>query len=275
MKTRSWTSAILVSISLTFLPAGETLSGQGLWGIPSYEKSIQLKAAKPLLDFGEFSTLSSGISLSAVWPFTEKVRFVGELPMAYASRVDGDDGELGLTLGNPYLGVSLGAPSSKWVGQIGVRLPLASTGQDDSRGIGMLSDLVDQQGSFFPDLVPATGTLTYRYRQEDGFVLTATGGVEAWFFTDGGGDGAELFGLYGARAGYEGPRWTLLGGVAGRRILTEENLFFSDASLHELGLEVGYRTRSAQPMLFVRFPLDEVIRDELNAVVGIGVRFPI
>lgn len=258
-------------LALPVLP--ESLSGQGLWDMPAYEKSVGLEFAKPVFEDSDLSVLSSGIFLSVAWPLSDRFRFVGEIPMAYASWDGEDHGETGVVIGNPYLGLSLGKESSNLTGQVGLRLPLAPPDKDGSRIVGIFSNYVSHGGAdFWGDLVPITGTLTYKNRGENGFVLLATGGADAWIFTEGGGDGSELFGLYGARVGYDGPTWMVLGGFGGRAILTEDTSLFDDGSVHELGVEAGYRTTSVQPRVFLRYPLDEDIGDFLDLVVGFGLR---
>ncbi len=270
------TQKLVIGLVLTTLFALPTLpqalSAQGLWGLPTYEKSVALEFAKPLFEEGNQSFLSSGNFISVTWPLSERIRFVGEIPFAYSSWDNEFESESQFALGNPYLGLSIGKETSNLLGQVGLRLPLASDDNDDARWLGTFADYVDREGDFFGDIVPITGTLTYRNRQENGFLVMATGGADTWIFTEGGGDGAEVFALYGARLGYDGPAWTVLGGIAGRGILTEESSFFDDGSVHEVGLEVGYRTAAVQPKLFVRYPLDKDIREFLDLVVGFGIR---
>ncbi|MBT8395659.1 MAG: hypothetical protein KJN92_01780 [Gemmatimonadetes bacterium] len=268
MTSRKFISGVVLSTVLIFAASSQALSAQGLWGIPSYDTSVALELAKPFTNNGEESFPSSGGFLSVTWPLTEKIRFVGELPFVYAWW----DGDTEAGLGNPYLGLSIGEEGSNLLGQVGVRLPLGPDEIDYGRMIGLFSDYVNRQGAHIPETVPLTGTLTYIHRQETGFVAMATGGADLWFSTNGGGDGVEAFGLYGGRAGYEDDTWSVLGGIAGRAFLTGDGGTLAENTIHELGLEMAFKTASVQPKFFVRLPLDQDVRDSFKAAAGFGLK---
>lgn len=272
MNIRNLTIGLFLSVPLLWAGIRTPLSAQGLWGVPCYEKSVSLEFAKPVFEHGNESFLSSGSFLSVTWPLSETYRFVGEIPFAYISWDSEWDRDSQFALGNPYVGLSIGKESSKVVGQIGLRLPLARSDNDDARFLGIFADYVGREGAFFGDIVPITSTVTYRVREENGFVGLVTAGADAWILTGGHGDGGEVFALYGVQAGYDGTEWTVLGGAFGRGILTEEASFFDDGANHELGVRVGYRTASVQPTVFMRYPLDRDMNEFMNLVVGLGLR---
>ncbi len=270
---------LVLGLVLLTLPTSPILSrdlaGQSLWDRPSYERNVQVQFSKPVLDFGEFSFLSAGVFLSVNWPLTERFRFVGELPMGYADRTDGyDDGydnEMGLVLGNPYVGIDIGKRESDLSGQFGVRLPLAPSDKGDSRFIGTFSDHISRQGTFWDELLTVTGTGTYRHRTEEGFVAVTTAGAEVWFSTESGGS-TEVFGLYGGQAGYENETWSATAGVMGRAFLSADRGNLGERTHHELGAQIGYQVASVRPTVFFRLPLDEDIREGLDYVVGLKIR---
>lgn len=249
------------------------VAGQSLWDLPSYQKTVALEISKPVMDYyDDLSALSSGIFLSVTWPLNESLRFFGELPMGYAGRADAHESETGLALGNPYLGVNIGKEGSDLLWRFGVRLPLAPSDREASRIVGLFSDYISRQGVFWGEILTVAGTGTYRHRTEDGFVALATAGVDMWIPTEGGGGDTEFFGLYGGQAGYEDETWSAMGGVMGRAYLSGQGGNIAERTIHELGAQIGYQWASVRPSFFFRLPLDEGIRDDLDVVVGIGLR---
>jgi hypothetical protein len=272
MNARKLVLGILLIAFALPMPSAAIL-GQSLWKPQTSEKSMGLEISKPFLDGGHLSVLSTTSFLWVQWPIHEKIQFVGELPLAYGSYDDEFGGESDFVLGNPYLGLRFGEDGSKLSGQFGVRLPVTPSHSNPALGVGLFSDFISRPGAFWPDNVPVTGTVAYQVRNEQGLVLQVTGGADAWIATESGyGDRVEAWGLYGARAGYDNQVWAFSGGLAGRAILTESGGSFADRTVHELGLDIGYLDTQVQPNLFVRFPLDKGLRENLNLVVGFGIR---
>ena len=274
MKTRKLVPGLVLSILLALSAFPQMVAAQNLWEMPSFDRGIGVEIAKPIFDGDGISFATSSTFLSVVWPLSDGVRFVGELPISYAAWDDEYENDSDIAMGNPYLGVSLGKEDSNLLGQVGIRLPLVSESGElgEAEWVGMFTNRVDRLGAFMPDVVPVGGSATYQYRTEDGFVALFTGGADIWVATDDDSDRVEAMGLYGARFGYDGPEWTVLGGLLGRGILTEEHVNLSSGTLHEAGLELAYRGASVQPRFFVRLPLDEDLRDLYDAKVGVGLR---
>jgi hypothetical protein len=254
------------------------LASQGLWGTVSAERGFSLEIAKPFFDGDGVSFATTTTFLSVTWPFSDRLRFVGEFPLSYASFDNEyeDESDSDLAVGNPYLGVSIGEEDSRLTGQVGLRLPLVTDFEDlgEAEWIGMAVHTVDRMGAFWPKVLPILGTATYTHRQENGFVALLTGGFSAWvsFEDETGVDDVEAVGLYGGRVGYDGPEWMVLGGIVGRGILTEDHATLASATEHEAGVQVSYQGASVQPTAFIRLPLDEDRREFLDVVAGLSLR---
>jgi hypothetical protein len=235
-----------------------------------------LEVAKPFFEGGndQWSPLSSASYLSVHWPLTDRIAFVGELPLAYGSldpKYEDLKTESKLTLGNPYVGVKIQTANRDLSGQVGLRLPLASEEGFPATTIGVLSDFINRSGAYLEEMVPITGVLTYRRVRENGLLYSLTAGADTWIATGGGGN-VETFGLYAGQGGYYGSDWSVTAGLAGRALLTEEGLDLADRTTHEVGLDLGYHKTRIQPTLFVRVPVDEFLGDVVNTVVGFRLR---
>jgi hypothetical protein len=272
MNTRKLVLGITLTAFSLAIPSSALL-GQSMWRPQTSGKSMGMEISKPFFDGGQMSALSTTTLLWVQWPIRDKVQFVGELPLAYGSYDDEFGGESDFVLGNPYLGLRIGEDGSNLSGQLGVRLPLTPSHNNLALGVGLFSDFISRPGAFWPDNVPITGTVAYQVRKDDGLIFRVVGGADAWIATESDyGDRVEAWGLYGAGAGYENEVWSFSGTLAGRAILTESGGSLADRTVHELGLDIGYLKASVQPNLFVRFPLDEGLRENLNVVVGFGIR---
>ncbi|MGD2122140.1 MAG: hypothetical protein PVJ76_10375 [Gemmatimonadota bacterium] len=277
MSGKTLVLTVVMAIASGTPPLARDLLCQTLWSRPDSLRSFGIQVAKPLLAQEEFSGLSSVAYLSVNWPLSGYVRIVGELPISYGSwEADAYHHERGISdessfdLGNPYLGVSLGREASFLSGQVGVRLPFG-TSNGPGASIGSLTDNVSRQGEFLWNRMTLWGIMTVTLRGQGGSFFAASGGWDVWIPEGFDGEKETSF-LYGARAGLERDRWTVLGGLAGRVLLTEDEWPKVNRSPVEMGLEAWYRTGDFQPNLFLRIPLDERLRETRRATVGIGLR---
>lgn len=248
------------------------LQAQSIWLDRSQDKSIGLEVMRPNFsaeEGDEVSGLLLFLSLRA--PMTPQFRFVGELPFvrsSYESNSFFARSGSQSTVGNPYLGFEIGQRGAPFLGEFGIRLPAASEDKFGAVLMGIVSDY-DRLEAFIPNTVSITGMLNYCHREASGFALRLRGGPSLLLNTDE--DDTELFIGYSVQAGYEAPRFSLLGGFTGRAIMTEEDADFDERSIHQLGFNVSAQFGKLRPGLHLRLPLDDDLQESLDAVLGFNL----
>lgn len=248
------------------------LQAQSIWLDRSQDKSIGLEVMRPNFsaeEGDEVSGLLLFLSLRA--PMTPQFRFVGELPFvrsSYESNFFFTRSGSQSTVGNPYLGFEIGQRGTPFLGEFGIRLPAASEDKFGAVLMGIVSDY-DRLEAFIPNTVSITGMLNYCHREASGFALRLRGGPSLLLNTDE--DDTELFIGYSAQAGYEAPRFSLLGGFTGRAIMTEEDADFDERSIHQLGFNASAQFGKLRPGLHLRLPLDDDLQESLDAVLGLNL----
>jgi hypothetical protein len=221
--------------------------------------------------FNDLEALSATIlNLSARVPVSERARLVLELPYATA-KVDlgffGDLSENGI--GNPYAGVELGAPDARLFTQIGARLPVTSL-ETVAPAAGLLADF-DRAEAFLPDIFAVTAALNYRVKSVSGLVVHLR--AEPALLVPKGdaaeeGDPEILLG-YAGFLGFSAAGLSVMGGITGRAILTENSLDLEERSLNQLSLNAGVWFGNVRPAIQLRFPLDSDLKDVLSSVLGL------
>jgi hypothetical protein len=119
-----------------------------------------------------------------------------------------------------------------------VRVPLAPEG-NAAGNMASVVELVERFEAFYPDILPVTGMLNYRYQCPVHFFLRVRGGPSLWLVTskddpETSQDDIELFTVYHAQVGYEYRAFSLSGGVTGRMLVTTD-ADFDARSFHQLG----------------------------------------
>ncbi len=233
-------------------------------------------------DTGSFTSTNSGwVVFGALrLPVSGKILFVGELPFVHGSSETKsnfyNDSETQSFLGNPYLGFEIQDRTGAFTTEVGLRVPVTP----EDKFLGVLTGIYteyDRFEAFLPDNLSVMTLTNYRYRGPSGFALKLRGGPSLLIYTgkDNLGDDVELFISYSAQAGYESERFSVVGGVTGRALLTEEGGGFDERSVHQLGFNASVGLGKARPGVHFRLPLDENLKDTLDAVAGInlGVQF--
>jgi len=284
--SKSLSSFILALAALccaTLMPA--SLSAQSLWLERRHERAFGLEVLKPNFtndDAGQIITTNSGLVVFATLrlPVSGKILFVGELPFAHGSSETKSSfssfnrSESQNIFGNPYLGFEITDRTGAFTPEFGVRVPV--TPEDKFLGVitGLYADY-DRLEAFLPDTLSVMTLANYRYRDQSGFALKLRGGQSLLFDTSRYGGGAELFISYSAQAGYESERFSILGGVTGRALLTEENASFAERSIHQLGFNASVGLGKVRPGVHFRLPLDDDLKNVIDSVLGVnlGVQF--
>jgi hypothetical protein len=256
-------------MGLTALAVAAPLGAQSAqWLGPSDGKAIWVEMIRPDIDFDDVGFFTTAWQAGVRVPVGERLAVVAELPFAHADIDLSDDDETGTTgFGNPYLGVEFGRKAGCLRGEVGARVPLAP---DDNAGmaVGLLGDFVDRAEAFAQDFVPITVGATHACPAgESGWSARFRGAGSIWIPT---GDGdTEAMALYGIQAWYE--RDLVIGaGVTGRAILSEDG-DFAERTFHQLGAAIGYDLGVARPMVELRVPLDEEVREDIPYTIGIGL----
>ncbi|MGH7453200.1 MAG: hypothetical protein ACRENG_17755 [bacterium] len=278
-KTSSYFALAMAALSVAAL-VPTSLPAQSLWLDRSHDKTIALEVIKP--DFknnnlGTFTSSRSGLALflSLRWPLSERLHFVGELPFAYgnyefkSSLININEHESGSAIGNPYLGLEIKGANTPIFAEFGVRLPI--TPEDNvGTGLNIYSD-VDRIEAFFPKTLPFSGMVNFHHVGSSGLAIRLRGGASFWVFTDmeAFNEDTELFASYSAQVGYEFRQVSVMAGFTGRANLTAEDADFSQRSVHQFGAAASLGAGKVRPGVQLRLPLDDDLKDILDAMFGV------
>jgi hypothetical protein len=251
---------------------------QSIWLDRSQEKTLALEVLRP--DFknedDEFARSSNSgwvLFWSSRVPLSKSFHLVGELPFAfgsykYESRGSGfRRSESESTIGNPYLGVEVGEQDIPVFVELGIRLPLASENNFLGVMTGFYTDM-DRLEAFVPNMVPINVMINLHQTGANGFQFRLRGGTTLLLDTGEGEDTTEEFIGYSAQAGYRFQHLSLMAGFSGRAIVSEDDLNYGERSFHQLGFNASVRLGQWRSGLHLRLPLDEDLKEPLDAVFG-------
>jgi hypothetical protein len=236
------TRVALLAAILSAAAAG-TLAAQPIW---MERTSPALLSAESLFPgFRGSEELTAVLAhLSARVPLSDAASLVVDLPYAsvkYGLGVFGDVTESGV--GNPYIGVELGAVDDRVFGEFGARFSFR--GEDALGGLalaGVTADF-DRAEAFIPDILAIQAAINFRGRESSGLAfhlraepvfLIYTGDSDDVF-----GDTEELLLGYTGMIGYETAQLSIMGGVTGRALITESDLDFGERTTHQLSFRRG------------------------------------
>ena len=251
---------------LLSLPFG-TARAQELWPGQS-PSSFRLDIQRPSIEDADYGFFT--VTATPMFRFRLKsVNLVADLPFAsYAAGDESDESDF--RIGNPYIGLETAKAGSPFSLQLGGRIPLADYGDDGTAlAVGFLSDW-DHVEAWVPDLIPVTATAVYQRVTDGGLALGARLGGTGFFYTGDESDDADLLVNYGVRVGYEKDRALVGVALTGRWIATSDE--GDDSGQLQLGLEAGYRFGSVMPMLGLRLPVDDPLKESLNTVIILGLK---
>jgi len=267
---RSLLSSLSVAwLAYALLPAGA--AAQSPWLVPRSDRAVHLEILKPSFKDGdEFTFTTLGVFLSGRFAVGENIVLVGELPFANVGVGDGID-ESESAVGNIYLGAEFGGTGSRAFGEFGVRLPLMK--EADYFGfVFWLMDPVDRWEAFLHEVASVRAAVNYRYAAPTGLVVGFRLAPVLWIDVgESLADDVELFGLYGAHAGYEAANVAVVGGFSGRAIITEEDADLGERTFHEFVLAASYGLGRWWPGLQMRVPLDEDLTDTIGPAFSLSL----
>ena len=230
-------------------------------------RGVSLAVLRPSFDGGGTSALTTINEVGLRWS-VGRVVLVGDLPFVNA-KVDGTPSGA-LVIGNPFVGVA-SSPTSTFIGEFGVRIPITSTATLE-RGfaafVGFLGDFMDLE-AYTEDLLTIRGTAGYRYRTPNHYGLRVA--FRPTFVVPVGntsGD-SELFLDYGVQGGYESERASFGVVFNGRGLLTESGGSIGERTVHEMGVAGSMTFGQFRPGVIFRVPLDSDLSQSLNYSVGV------
>ncbi len=187
--------------------------------------------------------------------------------------------------GNPLLGLQLGGKSSPLFAEISIRFPLARIRVKPGQKVGSLGNSAraagrvidyDRTEAFWEDAWTLGAAAEYQLSAADGFLLRLRAG-SVWILSIG--DYSrfsenEFFADYGLQSGYQKHRFTLLGGITSRVLLSADyDLGYSDRAIHHLNFVAGYSFGNLEPLLTFRIPVDDELRTDLDFVLGVSIGY--
>jgi len=256
--------AFVIMIAWLIMPV--FLSAQSIWLNTGEDKFVAIEILKPNFDdnafFGNNTTFAtSAIFLSGRITLSDKLILVAELPFAHFGIEDFDDSEN--SIGNPYIGLESRKQGSPFFSEVGVRPPLADRG---ALFVGSFSDF-DRFEAFTPDLFTFSGKVNFRRKSVSNVVARLRGGPNVLIPTEGGGD-AEIILDYSAQVGYEGQQFSVMGGLTGRFVITEDG-DIGDRTVHQLGAAAALHLGKVRPGIHFRLPLDDDLSNFIDFVFGL------
>jgi hypothetical protein len=168
------------------------LHAQSFWQERSQRKAFFLEIFKPNinseLDNGvpnpvEYSFETAAIFLSLRAQMGSKSFLIVELPFAHAAYDTKNDSSFNFyrnggssnTMGNPYIGFELGGMNARFFTEVGMRLPLVETVNNDAASVGRIADLARPEA--FDDYMTLRAVINYRPQDTKGVRFRARGGA--------------------------------------------------------------------------------------------------
>lgn len=265
---KHWMTTAVCLLALCALAA--EAPARPLWLPPAHGSELRASALKPTYDNSDPSTFS----LLWTFSFDRQVLpgryFLFELPVAH---FDFDTApESSTTIGNPYFGWRVKDDDSRWLGEFGFRLPIAST-EEYATPDALFSDQVDGFEAWMPDYLTLQALATYLNAEPRtlgvryGFgpsVMIYTGDVDQV-------DAVEVFVRYFGHVLFPG-RSVLVGfGLHGRFMVSADNGSFDERSVHEFSIFAGRKSGVWRPAGRIRFPWDDELTRYLDPAFEISL----
>jgi hypothetical protein len=187
------------------------------------------------------------------------IRF--ELPVAHLSAY----GRTNTALGGPYVGIETNHPTFNV--EAGFRPAVGPEGQT-ATALGYFTD-ISRSEAFLPHFGVVTARLKYRHRTSRGFTIAVGAGPSVWQPTNGFGN-PEIALHQSVFLGYTVPRWRTEVGVNGVVVVTNTGQF-QNRSLYQVGASLAYTAARVRPAVHVILPLNNVVSNVTDVVLGLGI----
>ena len=259
MKLPRWTAVLAACL----LPLSAV--AQPLWTAQPAGASVSVEWIKPDFAVGGTTFLSSAAFFSGRFVFAQRVRLIGELPVAHLG-IDRIEGQETFTdVGNPYVGFELLIPNAPvWI-EAGARASLVD--DDDQAGVAGVAADFDRLEAFLTDVVSVQALGNYRYRRESFSVRVRLG--PSVLFNTMRNDSEDVFLLYAGQGWYDTGAVRVGGGLTGRYLLNADGADFSDRIFNQATLVVLADFDPLFPGLLLRAPLGDNLGDLYDFAVGL------
>ncbi len=271
-------SFIIFSVTLCFIASviiPPTLYGQTFFSKPDHSRYLAIEFLKPNYDLEvEPTFFTSAVFFSMRLPLDNWLGLKAELPFAHAD-FDTPGDEAQNMLGNPYLGLEIWKRNSHISGEVGIRFPLAQDDDDPDFGaaatVGFQTDMVKRIEAFTSNIVPVTASLHYHYSFPSGINLLFQSGV-SYIIHQSRDEQSGWFILYGTQVSYEINRFTLGGGLAGRKWLKADN--GNKPNILEITLSGNAKVDHFIPGIEFKIPIsNELLEGQLDSVIALNLQY--
>lgn len=276
---------LIAALLLEVSGSAGSLAAQEMWLGSGSRSAVSVEFLRPDLKTpgADQSFASGAIFATGRFAIGRGTTLVVELPYAFG-RVTygyylgpgGAISESRNTLGNPYLGIEGGREGDAFFGELGVRPPLVSDNSLSPLLVGTFADL-EREDAFLSRVATVSAFANLRASCPSGFVVRVRGGpllriaTEQYVLTSADGSNSritELWFAYGVQAGYQSRPLTILGGVGGRAILTED---VSNRFIDQLVFSASYRVGGLRPGVSVRLPIDSGRDQIVGSTIGVSL----
>ncbi len=266
-------AALRCSLTLVLLFSAFLGRTQNIW-LDHNENSITLDLNRPFFEGDEnFTFPSLAFNIYGRYSVSEKVTLVADLPFAYSSfsfsGFGADESENNFVAGNMYLGAEIASNDKSFTTELGIRIPTAT---DDNIGSTVLVfSNYDRTESYVSDFMDIGARGNYFLSLEENLQLRLRGGANLLIFTGGEEDiDSELLADYAGQFIYSSGVVNAKFGISGQAIITESDLDFDERVVNSLGLAVDFDLNGFTPGVGVKLPLDQDVREIIDAVLSVN-----
>jgi hypothetical protein len=260
--------SILLSVVLGGVAGPSSAQVLQPWSEPT-SRSVSLDVLRPAFDGGGTTTLTTVNQLGVRWAVGSLV-LIAEAPFVLA-RVDGASSGAFL-IGNPFLGFGT-APTSSFIGDIGVRIPIVSASTLErgfASAVGVVGDFQDFE-AYGEDLLTLRATVGYRTRAPNHYGLRVAARPTLVKPIGSSSGDAELLLDYGIQGGYDNGRASFGISFTGRGIVTEPGSI-GERTVHDLAVGGSMTFGRIRPGIQIRVPLENDVGQALNYSLGLTVQ---
>lgn len=239
---------------------------------------LGLEAQKVFFKSAEgLSFLNGALHLSGQVPLAQGLLLGFDLPMARFSERQGRSFNFSprnisqTAVGNPLLALRFRRPGSRFTGEFGARLPLLGIGDFSAASVGLFTDFY-RIDAFAPKTLSILTAFTvhsennlgiYSNVQMGGFLLVATGDAR------GSNENEDLYLRYRLGVGRASGPVDVSANLGGILLVTEGKLDIGQRTVHQFQVSANYTGGSFRPGLSLRMPVDNDLRQVVDAVFGL------
>lgn len=255
---------------------GTRVAAQSIWMPPAPASNFRIEAYKPNFDVDNVSFLSSAWFLSWTTPLSNSAALYVELPFSHfdlGSSFGTFDSEK--IIGNPYISLIIGSENASGIGELGVRIPIASDKHASATLSGFIADF-SRFEAFLPDhaTIRARGGVQSKSGSKGDVAVRLMAGVNLLLGTDSAID-TEVISDADVSVWFRGTATTVGAILFAKVLLTEEGLDFGERSEFQFGLTVSQRMGQIEPGIHLHLPLSDdgalSLGNKVSSIFGISL----